>query len=236
MVLRRKFRGFSRKETSASRAFKKENARLTLLDMVRDGDIRGLKRLLGKDGINLEETNDMDETALILAAMAGDLEALQLLIDAGALIDATSSLNTTALMAAAQNGDLRAMQYLLSKGANPNSKKKDDTTILMMAAMLGHVEGIYALLEAGAFLTVEDVYGYTALMLAGNEECASILSAAEAREKGMHGKHAPAGKNKTHGKKLKKALSHAGKKRGKSHARPKKEKHAHEKHASVHTH
>lgn len=235
MVLKRKFRGFSRRESPAGKAF---NGSLTLIDMVKYGDIKGLKRLLGRSDTNLEETNETGETALILAAMLGDCEALQLLVESGADLNAKSMLNTTALMAAAQNGDLTALRYLLSKGADLNARKKDETTILMLASMLGHEDCVEALLEAGVFVTAEDIYGYTALMLAGNKECAALLSAAEAKEiQGINTGH----KHKDlahspHRKKLKKVLSTVGRKRGKSRRSSHREKPAREKPSTVPPH
>jgi len=221
MALKRKFRGYSRKESLAGRAFKKERDSLTLIDMVKFGDIKGLKRLLSKGDINLEETNDTGETALILAAILGDMEALQLLIESGADVNAVSTLNTTALMAAAQNGDIKALRYLLARGADPNAKKKDDTTILMLAAMFGHAACIEALLEAGACVTAQDIYGYTALMLAGSKESIALLSTAESKE--LLGKNGVAGHHgKSHRKKLRKALSKAGKKKPRSLSRDEK--------------
>ncbi len=180
MVLKGEFRGSSRKKSAASAAFEKENGSSTLTGAVKFGDMKSLKRLLGRSDTNLEETNDRGETALILAAMLGDMEALRLLVESGANVNAMSTINTTALMAAAQNGDLEALRYLLSKGADPDARKKDETTILMIAAMFGQTACVEALLAAGACVTAEDMYGYTALMLAaGCEECEELLSAAE---------------------------------------------------------
>lgn len=235
MAIKGDFRGSSRrKRSSASKAFEKETGGLTLIDAVKFGDKKALKRLLGRSDTNLEETNGKGETALILAALLGDYEAIQLLVEGGALVNAKSSLNMTALMAAAQNGDISALRYLLTKGADPDAKKKDDTTILMIAAMFGHAECIEALLEAGVYVTAEDIYGYTALMLAtGCEECEELLAAAEARTAEMHAEDKPAESTETApdaiSGTLKKALTTAGKKDRKPRPVPRQEKPPQEK-------
>lgn len=230
MAIKGDFRGSSRrKRSSASKAFEKETGGLTLIDAVKFGDKKALKRLLGRSDTNLEETNGKGETALILAATLGDYEAMQLLVESGALVNAQSALNMTALMAAAQNGDISALRYLLTKGADPDAKKKDDTTILMIAAMFGHAACIEALLEAGVYVTAEDIYGYTALMLAaGCEECEDLLATAEAQAAEMHTENKPDSTEDApeviSGGTLKKALTIAGKKDRKSRHVPSQEK------------
>ena len=126
-------------------------------------------------------------------------------------------------MAAAQNGDIKALRYLLSKGADPNARKKDDMTVLMVAAMFGHANCVESLLEAGVDYAAQDVYGYTALMFAfGSEACEGLLLAAEARGQTVRVSVST----------LKKALSAAGKKGGKSRRAPKHKKLPPEKAAS----
>jgi hypothetical protein len=234
MAIKGDFRRPSRRKSAAraaaSTAFEKENGGGTLIDAVKFGDKKALKRLLGRSDTNLEETNDRGETALILAALLGDYEAVQLLVESGALVNAKSTLSITALMAAAQNGDIAALRYLLTKGADPDARKKDGTTILMIAAMFGHAECVQALLEAGVDITAEDIYGYTALTLAaGCEECEEILTAAEARTAEMHTEDKPAENTETtraavSGGSLKKALVTASKKDRKPRHAPRQEK------------
>lgn len=107
--------------------------------------------------ILLSVIDDIDAGSLLqLAARAGQVEVIKLLLDSGAGINAsTSGLNgETALHAAASNGHLVAMELLLKRGANVNNgaQNKNGQQPLHAAAAGGHLDAIKLLLERGAYV------------------------------------------------------------------------------------
>lgn len=104
------------------------------------------------------------------------------LVNAGAQIK-----GRYALQLAAHEGNTEVISYLLDCGASIDETPNIDLGIsnaLGEAALKGHVEALKLLLERGANVDVKDMYGKTALELAGMHEhdvCVDILR--EAREK-----------------------------------------------------
>lgn len=205
VVLRRTFKGSSRKKSIAAAFGKSSSDGATLFDAVEEGDTKRLRRLI-RQGADLEAQNGDGETALFLAASVGDYDAIRILIESGAEVDARSKFSSaTALMAAAQNGDRDALRLLIRSGADVNARKRDETSALMMSAMFGHKACIEDLIAAGADIFAKDVHGFMARMFAeGFEECEEVLIEAEHQhEAATHGPHDAATS-------LKKALTGAG--------------------------
>lgn len=85
------------------------------------------------------------------AARAGDLVAIEALLDAGAEVDAPTEYGATALLFAAGQGHLEVVRRLLAAGADPNARDGFyDASPLTWAGYNGQVEVVLALLEAGA--------------------------------------------------------------------------------------
>lgn len=105
---------------------------------------------------------------LLDAAQAGDLPAVQALLQAGASPDERRHSGDTALMRAADGGHLEIVRALLAAKANVNAAASN-WTALLFAANRGHVEVVRALLAAGAApdpVASELGGGRTPLMLA----------------------------------------------------------------------
>lgn len=87
------------------------------------GDKIQLRKLiaLGKD-VNEKDRDSHGQTALHVAAETGDLEIVQMLIEAKADVNITDEYGATALMIAAQDNELEIARVLLEAGANPNLK------------------------------------------------------------------------------------------------------------------
>ncbi len=90
-------------------------------------------------------------TPLILAATAGHLEVVQILVDHSAEVEAQSErTKDTALSLACSGGRYEVVEYLLSCGANKEHRNISDYTPLSLAASGGYVNIIKLLLNAGA--------------------------------------------------------------------------------------
>lgn len=144
-----------------------------------------IQRLL-KAGADPESPNADGQTALMVLARGGHVEAARLLLDAGVKIDAREGWRQqTALMWAAAQAQPAMTRLLVSRGADVNarslvndwerqitaeprmqSRPSGGYTPLLYAARRGCRECAEALLEGGADLDLTDPDGVTPLLLA----------------------------------------------------------------------
>src|SRR5205814_6671481 len=98
-------------------------------------------------------------TALMAAALNGDLDAVNCLLDHGANVKAQTPTGFTALIAAALSGNAKVVALLLERGADPNAVSKLERGILQtpagVAASLGHADCLRLLMAAGADVNVQ---------------------------------------------------------------------------------
>ena len=124
-----------------------------------------------------EVRNAADESALMLAALQGELVLCKALIKNGADVNKP---DWAPLHYAATNGHLDVMNLLLEENAYIDAASPNGTTPLMMAAHYGTESAVKLLLEAGADPLLKNTQGLSALDFAhrGNRtESANIISA-----------------------------------------------------------
>jgi len=119
-----------------------------------------LERLLGAPGLQVEARNRNDESALMLAALAGMTDVCRRLI---ALDADVNKPGWTPLHYAASGGHAEIVQLLLEHSAYIDAQSPNQSTPLMMAAMYGNTRTLSVLLEAGADASVKNQKGMTAL-------------------------------------------------------------------------
>ncbi len=100
------------------------------------------------------------------AAIAGDLDAVQRLLELGLPIDGTDAQGCTALLRAAGGGHPEIVQALLAGGADPGLSARTGATPLSAAISMRHAGVVDALLQAGADANLALPGGVTPLMLA----------------------------------------------------------------------
>lgn len=125
----------------------------------------------------VEARNAADESALMLAALNGDLALCQLLIGRNADVNKTG---WTPLHYAATGGHLDVMRLLLDEHAYIDAESPNRTTPLMMAAMYGTPAAVKTLLEAGADPMLKNIQSLSALdfaLRASREDSAEIIRA-----------------------------------------------------------
>ncbi len=105
-------------------------------------------------------------TALHWASYWDEVEAADLLLQAGADAGATNDLGATPLWLASQNGSAAMVRTLLEAGADPNVPLLSGETPVMTAARTGDPEVLELLLAAGGDPNVTGTRGQTALMWA----------------------------------------------------------------------
>ncbi|KAL4458684.1 hypothetical protein ABPG75_013549 [Micractinium tetrahymenae] len=146
----------------------------------------------------------LHQTPLHIAAEAGDLEMMQLLVQAGALLDLRDASGSTPLHLALEAQDERALALLLRAGASPvlfSNDMGEDSTPLHAAAAAGRPGILRALLDAWpaerlpAAVNQPGENGWTPLMLSarrGSADCVRLLleRGADPAEKNGHGRTA----------------------------------------------
>jgi ankyrin repeat protein len=129
---------------------------------IRQDDLQRLQSLLdGGAAVDLRDARG--NTPLMHAAAIGSIQAMRLLLKAGADVNARSGLDATALVWCA--ADAEKAKLLIDAGAQVNVRTKMGRTPLMMAASHpGSAATVRVMLDKGADATAADVRGHTALV------------------------------------------------------------------------
>ena len=105
-----------------------------------------------------------EQSALMSAAKAGNITAIQLALSKGAALNGGDKDGKTALMWAAYMGRADAVKELLSAGADANAADSLGWTALEAAVWTRHPAALELLLEQGADPNARDSEGRTSLM------------------------------------------------------------------------
>ena len=108
-----------------------------LLHAAACGDIRSVKALI-EDGINVNCTSYLKDTALIFATSHGSYKVVEILLQNGALVNKANYYGNTALSIAASNGSQNIVKLLLQGCANIYVVNGENLTPKMMAAKYCH--------------------------------------------------------------------------------------------------
>jgi ankyrin repeat protein len=113
------------------------------------------------------------------AAHWNDLNAMKLLLGAGANAKAANRYGSTPLSEAVVQGSGPMIEALLKAGADSNTTSSaDGQTVLMTAARAGNLDAVTTLLQHGANVNAKESYkGQTALMWAAAERHSNVVAA-----------------------------------------------------------
>ena len=130
---------------------------------VRDNDIPSLRAVLKSSDVNLRDTHGT--TPLMYAAAVGSVDAMKMLLKAGADVNAKNAFDATALMWCINQPDM--VELLLAKSAEVNARSKIGRTPLLLAASYaGNTEVLKLLLAKGADVLTRDKFENTPLLAA----------------------------------------------------------------------
>jgi len=143
----------------------------TIFQAIRANDLAAVKRRIA----DVNAASERKATPLIYAAAFGSVEAMRILIEAGADVNARNAFDATALIWCAS--DLAKVRLLVEKGADVNAKSKQGKTPLLVAANHSGTEPIVRLLLAkGADAKAVDGFLNTSLIVAADADDTEVVS------------------------------------------------------------
>ncbi len=168
--------------TSISQAESSGSNSLSASDL-RDASLNGNIELVRQailQGVDVQDADELDRTAMMFAAYNGHTEIVQLLAKEGTEINKVNSEGRTSLMFAASGPFPETVEFLLENGASPNAKDNiEGWTPLMYAAAEGNTEVVELLLEYGADPNMEDTDGEKAIDFASNNGHTDVVTLLE---------------------------------------------------------
>jgi ankyrin repeat protein len=105
------------------------------------------RALLATASTDVNALNSAGESALMMAALKGDMDGATMLLERGAQVNKSG---WTPLHYAATGPEPRLVRLLIDRGAELNAPSPNGTTPLMMAAQYGSEDSVKLLLERGA--------------------------------------------------------------------------------------
>ena len=141
-----------------------------------------VQAVLNAGGSDLEATDGkIGDTAFMWACQAGHAESVKALMEAGCNKNARDSNGFTGLMLAAGYGQPSVVQAVLNAGGSDldleAKEVKYGRTAFLMACEFGHIDCAEALIQAGSNREAKSDDGWTALMLAAQNQHQSVVQA-----------------------------------------------------------
>ena len=149
---------------------------LSLIATTEEGDVAKIENCLQSGAKLMAKLMDDRNTALLIAARKGQLNAVNCLITYGAILDAKDANGYTALHWAAQYGHLQVVKYLVAQGVHLDVKSKNGDTALMNAAKNGFLGVMKHLVENRASILIKNQEGKTAQVIAKENYHNTIVS------------------------------------------------------------
>jgi ankyrin repeat protein len=139
-------------------------------------------KLLIENGYNVNGVKTKyyhGQTPLMWACFCGKLDAVKILVEAGADVNQKEKNGETAIISAMQSGPddhPEIVEYLLDHGAVPDSSSQFGHTVLLYAVEGGHLSIIKKLIEKGANIEQTDKYSrQTPLISAAYKEKTDVV-------------------------------------------------------------
>lgn len=126
---------------------KDEKGQPGLTIAMQESSLKAARALLARPGTDVNALNTVGESALMMAALKGNIDGATLLLERGAQVNKSG---WTPLHYAATGPEPALVRLLIDRGADLNAGSPNGTTPLMMAAQYGSEDSVKLLLERGA--------------------------------------------------------------------------------------
>ena len=146
---------------------------------MQEQSLKVTRLLLGQPSVDVNALNQAGESALMIAALKGNVTSLGLLLERGARINQPG---WSAIHYAATGPEPQAVRLLLDRGADVNAASPNGSTPLMMAAQYGAEASVNLLLERGADARLRnqrDLRAADFARLGGRESLTRVLEQAQ---------------------------------------------------------
>ncbi len=124
-----------------------EKGQTGLVMAMQERALKAADALLSHPAIQIDALNQAGESALMMAALKGEIAGARTLLERGAQVNQPG---WSALHYAATGTEAPLVRLLLEKGADVNAASPNGSTPLMMAAQYGSEDSVDLLLAAGA--------------------------------------------------------------------------------------
>ncbi|XP_067676346.1 serine/threonine-protein phosphatase 6 regulatory ankyrin repeat subunit A-like [Haliotis asinina] len=124
------------------------------------GDVEVVKYVISRDCVDINGRVRCGRTPVMLAAVNGHKEIMELLVAKGANVTLTDKNGNTILHRACRGGDIEVVKYIVSKKmVDINTGKRKNQTSLMLACLWGHKAVVELLVQQGANHSLTDKRG-----------------------------------------------------------------------------
>lgn len=132
---------------------------------IRSANLAQLEHLLG-DGVPLDAVNGDGQSALIMAAQAGDTKVVTALLDRGAATEIVDKFGYSALLYACIERKPEVATLLLNAGVSANQVSRQGKSALILAVRNADQAMVELLIDSGATVNWQDSIGWSALFYA----------------------------------------------------------------------
>ncbi|CAL8293270.1 unnamed protein product [Lota lota] len=133
-----------------------EKRRPDVFSALKLGNSQLVKEILEDDPAQVNSSNQEGASPLMMAAVSGQLEVVQLMVDKNADIDKQDGVHGwTALMQATYHGNKDVVKYLLSQGADVHLRAKNGYTAFDLVMLLNDPDTELVRLLAGVCMQVD---------------------------------------------------------------------------------
>ena len=135
-----------------------------LMLAIQEKSMKTVDYLINAKGIDLNQTNNTNETPLMFASLYGMLPEVKILVNQKEV--PVNRSGWTPLHYACTNGHLDIALFLLDKGAAVDAPSPNETTPIMMAIRAGNIQLVRLLLDRGADIRIRNQQGFSAIDVA----------------------------------------------------------------------